>query len=367
MENMGLSFSNSKHDRSLPNATFWKGKRVLVTGHTGFKGAWLTIWLKRLGADVIGISLSPTSSPNLFELASLKNSVDNFYCDIQKPRELLQLVRRASPDIVFHLAAQALVLPGYADPLSTFNTNVMGTAHVLDAVRQIDTVRVVVSVTTDKVYRNVKQKYPFRETDALGGHDPYSASKAASELIIASYRDAYLLERGTAVASARAGNVIGGGDWSENRLIPDAVRAWSSGKELYIRRPRATRPWQHVLEPLSGYLILAEKLWSSPSASGAYNFGPETHEAATVKRVVELARAVYKKGAITWGGGDEGFHESDWLALEIAKSRSDLCFRPHWSLEEAVTKTMNWYFLQQQGENVRSLCEVEISEYEALT
>ena len=344
---------------------FWSGKRVLVTGHTGFKGAWLSLWLHRLGAHVIGISLPPTSTPNLFDLARIEKLVDSHFCDIRVAGSLVQLIDHANPEIVFHLAAQALVRASYRDPLATFATNIQGTANVLDALRSLRSVRAVVAITTDKVYKNLEQLHPYRETDILGGHDPYSASKAAAEIVIASYRDAYLAEKNIAVASARAGNVIGGGDWSEDRLIPDAIRAWNANQCLQIRRPKSIRPWQHVLEPLSGYIKLAELLWQQPSLAGAYNFGPETHEAATVRDVIQLAQHAYGRGQVTWGDGTDGPHEVGWLALEIAKSRAVLGVQPRWTLTEAVQRTMHWYRLQHEGSEVRVVCEADIAAYEA--
>jgi CDP-glucose 4,6-dehydratase len=345
---------------------FWRGKRVLVTGHTGFKGAWLVLWLHRLGANVTGVSLPPTSTPNLFDLARIETLIDSHFCDIRAADELANLIAKANPEIVFHLAAQALVRASYRDPLATFATNVQGTANVLDALRPLHAVRAVVAITTDKVYKNLEQPYPYRETDHLGGHDPYSASKAAAEMVIACYRDAYFLEKNIAVATARAGNVIGGGDWSEDRLIPDAVRAWSTNQCLQVRRPQSTRPWQHVLEPLSGYLRLAEHLWTQPSLSGAYNFGPDTHDAATVRQVVQLANNTYGTGQVSWGDGFEGPHEAGWLALEIAKARAVLSVVPHWSLAEAVQRTMHWYRLQHDGADVHALCEADIVAYETV-
>jgi CDP-glucose 4,6-dehydratase len=272
-----------------PDPHFWRGKRVLLTGHTGFKGAWLALWLQRLGAQVTGVALPPATEPNLFTLARVEQGVETHFCDIRSAQALALRVRAARPEVVLHLAAQALVRPGYAAPLDTFATNVMGTAHLLDALRGLPEVRVAVVVTTDKVYRNREWAYPYREDDQLGGHDPYSASKAATELVTASYRDSFLAAQGVAVATARAGNVIGGGDWAQDRLLPDAVRAWGAGETLHIRRPHATRPWQHVLEPLAAYLRLAQRLWEQPGLAGAYNFGPLPHEAASVKHVIELA------------------------------------------------------------------------------
>ncbi len=348
-----------------PNPGFWNGKRVLVTGHTGFKGAWLSLWLARLGARLTAIGLEPATSPSLYDLAGVGGRVRSVIADIRDAGAVAEIARSADPEIVIHLAAQALVRPSYQAPLETFSTNVQGTASVLDAVRGIASARVVVAITTDKVYRNLELPVPYRETDALGGHDPYSASKAACEIVIDCYRDAFLSAAGVAVASARAGNVIGGGDWSLDRLIPDAVRAWGRGNTLSIRRPDAVRPWQHVLEPLCGYLLLAERLWAGPSLAGAYNFGPFTHEAATVRDVVEIARRSYGVGDVAWGDGSEGPHEAGWLALEVAKARHALGVSPRWTLEQSVARTMRWYRDLADGAEAASLCERDIAAFEA--
>lgn len=349
----------------MAGGSFWSNKRVLLTGHTGFKGGWLTLWLQSLGAEVMGISLPPVTTPNLFELAHVANGIESHFCDIRNADELRKLVHAGLPDIIFHLAAQPLVRASYKDPIVSYATNVMGSVHLLEALRGLDSARVVVMVTTDKVYRNLEHQYPYREDDVLGGHDPYSASKAASEILISSYREAILGAQGVAVASARAGNVIGGGDWSEDRLIPDAVRAWQTGVTLEIRRPHSIRPWQHVLEPLNGYLSLAERLWHEPEYAGAYNFGPYTHEAATVHDVVTLAREAYGTGSVLYSEGTEGPHEAGLLALETAKARVMLRVSPKWSLSDAVARTMNWYRAQCKGADARALCLDEISAYEA--
>jgi CDP-glucose 4,6-dehydratase len=353
--------------KSLSNLSpdFWHGKRVLLTGHTGFKGGWLALWLQRLGAKVTGISLPPSTTPSLFELARISEGMDSNFCDIRDVDALSAMVATARPEIVFHLAAQPLVRASYREPLATVAINVMGTANLLDTLRRLDSVKVALMVTTDKVYHNNESFYPYRESETLGGHDPYSSSKAATEIIIACYRDAFLAQQGVAVASARAGNVIGGGDWSEDRLIPDAVRAWQSGQPLEIRRPNAVRPWQHVLEPLSSYLILAHKLWHQPELAGAYNFGPHTDTAASVRQVVGLASTCYGNGEVVYSDGTEGVHEAGWLALEVAKARIVLGITPKWALAETINRTMTWYSMQHAGADARKLCEAEIAAFEA--
>ncbi|MBK1621334.1 CDP-glucose 4,6-dehydratase [Lamprobacter modestohalophilus] len=345
--------------------TFWSGKRVLLTGHTGFKGGWLALWLYRLGAQLTGIGLGPATEPNLYQLAGIMDLCDSHIQDVRDAEGLAERVRRADPEVVFHLAAQPLVRASYRDPLGTFATNIQGTANLLNALRGLPSLRVVVAITTDKVYRNNEQPFPYRETDPLGGHDPYSASKAAAELVIASYRAAFLSEQGVAVATARAGNVIGGGDWSEDRLIPDAVRAWSSETPLQVRRPEATRPWQHVLEPLNGYLRLAEQLWHQPALADAYNFGPATHEAASVRQVISQARDLFQRGEIQWRDGTQGPHEAGWLALEIAKARQCLGVHPRWTLQESLQRTMHWYRRQADGESAGELCAQDIAAFQA--
>ncbi len=342
---------------------FWPGKRVLITGHTGFKGGWLTVWLRRLGARISGISLPPVTTPSLFHLARIEALCDSHFADIRDAEGLARLCRDSQPEVVFHLAAQPLVRASYRQPLETFAINVMGTAHLLEALRGLDSVRSVVIVTTDKVYRNNEWCWPYREEDTLGGHDPYSASKAACELVVDSYRRSFLAEQGVAVASARAGNVIGGGDWSEDRLIPDAIRAWQSRLPLRIRRPEAIRPWQHVLEPVAGYLCLAERIWHNPALAGAYNFGPEPHTAATVREVIALAKDAYGAGDVIFETDAQGPHEAGWLALDIARARVTLGVTPRWGLAETVKRTLAWYRAQQQGTDARDLCLAEIADF----
>lgn len=351
-----------------PDPRFWNGKRVLLSGHTGFKGAWLALWLHRLGAKVVGASLPPHTQPNLFDLAHLAGLLEHHCVDIRDASALASLVQASRPDIVLHLAAQALVRESYAQPLETFATNVMGTVNLLEAVRTRHSVRVIVVVTTDKVYRNREWHYPYREDDALGGHDPYSASKAAAEMVVASYRDAFLAPAGVALASARAGNVIGGGDWAQDRLLPDAVRAWNDGRTLEIRRPGSVRPWQHVIEPLAAYLRLAETLWQDPSQAGAYNFGPHTGEATTVRELVQMAQAAYGRGESAFAlanGANGGPHEAGTLALEVSKARDLLGVRPRWGVAQAVQRSMAWYRSFSDGAQPADLCLADITAYEA--
>ncbi len=348
----------------MQDSAFWKGKRVLVTGHSGFKGGWLVVWLRRLGAQVTGISLPPITEPNLFSLARIDSLCNSHFCDICKFDQFQELVLAADPEIVFHLAAQPLVRWSYREPLETFQTNVMGTANLLEIVRQGGAVRTVVMITTDKVYRNNDWLWPYREKDELGGQDPYSAGKAASELIISCYRESYFDERGVGVASARAGNVIGGGDWSSDRLFPDAMRAWQSGSKLEVRHPDAIRPWQHVLEPLWGYLRLAEKLWAEPKFAGAFNFGPAVGKEATVREVVELARVVFGPSDVRYACQNKGPYEANTLRLDPTKAFLTLDVAPRWSLQQSIERTVNWYQHQKNGMDPGLLCQQEINAYE---
>jgi CDP-glucose 4,6-dehydratase len=344
--------------------TFWAGKRVLVTGHTGFKGGWLSLWLQLLGARATGIALEPDTSPNLYTLARVANEMSSHFADIRDLDTLHEILRTSRPEVVFHLAAQPLVRASYRDPISTFSSNVMGTVHVLEALRSVDSVRVAVMITTDKVYRNNEHGQPYREVDELGGHDPYSASKAASEIAIACYRDAFLKDCNIAVASARTGNVIGGGDWSMDRLIPDAMRSWQSKDALQVRRPDATRPWQHVLEPVHGYLSLAEQLWNRPDLAGPYNFGPKPNEAASVKQVIELALKSFGRGEVDFAEQIDGPHEAHSLSLDTAKAFNVLGLSPRWNLETSVNRTISWYRAQLEGADAHQLCLADIAAYE---
>ena len=348
---------------SLPDAAFWRGKRVLVTGHTGFKGAWLWLVLQRLGAKTCGLSLRPESSPNLFDLAEIAGSGESHYTDIGDRRSVVGVMSQFEPEIVLHLAAQALVRRSHREPVQTFSTNVLGTVHVLDAACACESVKATVVVTTDKVYRNKEEGIAFREDDAFGGHDPYSASKAAAEIVVESYRQSFFSAAEKGLASARAGNVIGGGDWSEDRIIPDAMRAWLGARPLQVRYPEAIRPWQHVLEPVCAYLRLAQRIHSNPSASGSFNFGPDPSDMASVRQVVEAARLSFGSGDIEWGVRPDNLHEATTLSLDNAKAKTELGVAPVWGLREAVERTVSWYRRQADGQSARLLCEQDIEAF----
>ncbi len=348
---------------SLPNPTFWSGKRALLTGHSGFKGAWLAFWLSRLGAKVTGVSLPPSSEPSLFSLLRLAELVDSRWVDIRDLPKVDAVLREVAPDVVFHLAAQSLVRPGYRDPETTFTTNFNGTLGILENARHAPTVKSVVIVTTDKVYRNNDTGRSFREDDSLGGRDPYSASKAAAEMLVSCYRNTFYQPAGIGLAAARAGNVVGGGDWSEDRILPDAVRAWGTGATLEVRNPESTRPWQHVLEPLCGYVSLAEKLFHDPAAWSDFNFGPDPEDNATVRDVVEIARDAFGRGDITWGVKRDSVHEAKTLALDNTKAKENLGVYPVWELQTAIERTMHWYRRQLDGEDARALCEEDIEAF----
>jgi CDP-glucose 4,6-dehydratase len=346
------------------NAAFWRGKRVLLTGHTGFKGAWLALWLADLGAEVHGLALRPPTEPNLFGQARVGDRLaSSSIGDIRVPSAVEAAVRLAQPEIVFHLAAQSLVRSSYQDPVGTYATNVLGTAHVLEALRSSRSLRAVVSVTTDKCYENDGHGRPYAEDAPLGGYDPYSSSKACAELVTAAYRRSFLSEHGVGVATARAGNVIGGGDWATDRLVPDFLRSLDRHAELVVRSPEATRPWQHVLEPLSGYALLAEQLFERPAEfDGPWNFGPPLSDARPVRWVVDrLCSAV--PGA-RWRV-DQGTHphEAKALSLDSTKATERLGWRPRWDLGQALDQTLAWHRAWIDGEDMQRRCLMQISEH----
>jgi len=330
-------------NRRAPDSSFWQGRRVLLTGHSGFKGSWLGLWLSRLGVNVTGLSLPPHTEPNLFSLSCLDELIQSRWLDVRDLAGVQATLQTTRPEIIFHLAAQALVRPSYRDPIGTFTTNFNGTLNILEAARHTSSVKVVVIVTTDKVYHNNGEGKPFKESDPLGGYDPYSASKASAEMLVRSYRKSFFSKAGVGVAAARAGNVIGGGDWSEDRIIPDAVRAWTGNFSLQVRHPEATRPWQHVLEPLAAYLRLAEILRENPQAADDFNFGPDPLEVKTVRDVVTMAQKFFGTGAVEWGTKEPSIYEAPTLALDNEMAKVRLGMRPLWSTPEAIEKTMNWY------------------------
>lgn len=346
---------------------FWSGRRVLITGHTGFKGAWLTYWLKSLGADVTGIALDPITKPNLYDALELFNFCDSYIHDIRDLNFLISVIDKKKPDILFHLAAQPLVRFGYDNPVETFDVNLTGTLSVLESLRITKLPKVAIMVTTDKVYKNIENKQPFVETDQLGGIDPYSASKAGSELIINAYQKSFLSKNGIEIGVARAGNVIGGGDWSQDRLIPDAIRAWSAGEPLYVRNPGAVRPWQHVLDSLAGYMVLAENIWHDPLKSGSYNFGPNNSDVATVQNVLEILKSGFETNAIVGPekkSDQNTYIESHTLLLNSSKANEHLNFRTVWGLNETIEKTSIWYKRFFEGVLARKLCSDDIDSYE---
>jgi CDP-glucose 4,6-dehydratase len=351
-------------------AQFWSGKRVLMTGHTGFKGSWLSLWLQKMGALVAGYALPPAPGETLFELASVaKGMHESVYADIRNLDSLSELVQRFHPEIIFHLAAQPLVRVSYREPVETFQTNVMGTVNLLEAVRRTPCCRTMVMITSDKCYENNEWLWPYRENDVLGGYDPYSSSKGCAELVISAYRRSFFgTERPgrVAVASARAGNVIGGGDFAKDRLVPDAMRAMLRGQVLRVRSPEAIRPWQHVLEPLCGYLLLAERLWESSSHyAESWNFGPSQDDARSVRWVLEKLKSCLREGFSWEADGEPAPHEAHLLTLDSAKARTRLGWQPRWTLDFTLQAITDWYESYKAGKPVRHLTLQQIATYES--
>ena len=348
---------------------FWYGKRVFLTGHTGFKGSWLSLWLQNLGAEVTGYALDPTTTPNLFKIAKVGYGMTSIIADIRDLPTLQKAMQSSQPDIVIHMAAQPLVRESYRAPVETYATNVMGSVHLLEAVRHTPSVKAVVNITTDKCYENREWVWGYRENEAMGGYDPYSNSKSCAELVTSSYRNSFFnpashAQHGVAIASARAGNVIGGGDWSVDRLIPDMIRAFESGQTVKIRSPNAIRPWQHVLEPLSGYLQVAERLWTDGTAYGeAWNFGPDEADARPVAWIADRLVSL-------WGGeaqwkldGGVHPHEANYLKLDCAKARSRLGWFARWTLTETIARIVAWHKALHSGVDMRNYTLSEISSY----
>lgn len=355
------------------NPAFWQGKRVFLTGHTGFKGSWLSLWLEKLGAQVTGYALAPPTTPSLFEAARVAQGINSILGDIRDGAKLASAMRDAAPEIVLHLAAQPLVRRSYVDPVETYSTNVMGTVHLLEAVRKCPSVCAVVNVTTDKCYENKEWVWAYRETEPMGGYDPYSNSKGCAELVTSAYRNSFFKadkygQHGVALASVRAGNVIGGGDWAADRLIPDVLAAFAQGKPVVIRSPRAIRPWQHVLEPLRGYLTLAERLYGDGMVfAEAFNFGPRSDDTQPVEWIVHKLAALWGEGA-TWlvDAGDHP-HEATLLKLDISKAAHRLDWRPELDLERALGLTVDWAHGLMRGDNLRTLTLSQINSYQART
>jgi CDP-glucose 4,6-dehydratase len=356
----------------LPAADFWNGRRVFITGHTGFKGGWLALWLQRLGARVAGYALPPPTRPSLFELARVGEGIESTIGDVDDFAALHAALAAAQAGVVFHLAAQPLVRAGYDDPVATYRTNVMGTVHLLQAVRLTPGVRAVINVTTDKCYENGEWDWGYREIDRLGGFDPYSNSKACSELLSDAFRNAFfplerMAEHGVALATVRAGNVIGGGDWGRDRLLPDVFRAIEAGQPALIRSPQAVRPWQHVLEPLSGYLLLAQRLCEDGSRfAGSWNFGPDAADARPVQDVVERLVRYWGNGAAWNVDAAAHPHEAGRLMLDCAKARSRLGWHPRLGLQRALEWTALWHRAHLDGGDVHAVCARQIDDYCAL-
>ncbi len=349
------------------NRSFWQGKRVFLTGHTGFKGSWLSLWLQDAGAEVTGYSLAPPSEPSLFEEAKVAEGMRSLESDVRDPTKLAEALSEAQPEVVLHLAAQSLVRYGYAEPLETYETNVVGTANLLEAVRAVEGVRAVVVCTSDKCYENREWDRGYREDDRLGGKDPYSNSKACAELVTDAFRRSYFSDSATALATVRSGNVIGGGDWAADRLLPDLVRGFLADETVAIRSPDAVRPWQHVLDPLHGYLVLAERLVEAgPAHAEAWNFGPDEADAQPVRWIAERMTSLFGEGAV-WRLDDQVHPpEATYLRLDCTKAKERLGWRPCLSLERSLEWLVGWYRAHHSGADVRRLSLERIAEYEGM-
>ncbi|MFA6013865.1 MAG: CDP-glucose 4,6-dehydratase [Gallionellaceae bacterium] len=349
--------------------SFWQNKRVLLTGHTGFKGSWLSLWLQSMGAQVVGYALAPPTNPSLFEVADVAKGMTSIIGDIRDLAHLKKVFAEFQPEIVIHMAAQPLVRYSYVEPVETYSTNVMGTVNLLEAVRATPGIKAVVNVTTDKCYENREWDWGYRENEAMGGFDPYSSSKGCAELVTAAYRNSYFhpdkyATHGVAIASARAGNVIGGGDWAEDRLIPDIMRAISQGKPVNIRNPHATRPWQHVLEPLFGYLVLAEKLYTvGASCAEGWNFGPNDEDARPVQWIVEKLTQSWGEGASWILDSGNHPHEAHYLKLDCSKAKARLNWHPRWHLEDALENIVEWQRAHLRGGDMQALTLKQITNY----
>lgn len=344
---------------------FWKNKKVLITGHTGFKGSWLTLWLKTLSANVIGYSLPAPTNPSLFVDLNLENEITSHTADILNYDKLKEVINEEQPEIIFHLAAQSLVRYSYENPIKTYSTNIMGTVNLLETIRQSSTVKAAVIVTSDKCYENKEWLWSYRENEPMGGHDPYSSSKGCAELVTASYINSYFKNHKTAIATARAGNVIGGGDWALDRLIPDFIRSIYSNKPVLIRNPQAVRPWQHVLEPLSGYMKLAQALYEcGKDYVGGWNFGPKEEDARNVAWIVNHLVKKWDDGA-SWQQDQQAHpHEAHYLKLDTSKAKTKLDWQPQWSIETTLNLIVDWYKAYQNRLDIRSIILDQIAAYQ---
>lgn len=353
------------------NLNFWRGKRVFLTGHTGFKGSWLALWLQQLGAEVVGYALEAPTQPSLFDAAQVSKDMASIVGDVRDLEHLQRAMAEAQPDIALHLAAQPLVRYSYQHPVETYATNVMGTVNFLEAVRHTPSVRVAVVITSDKCYENREWEWGYRENEAMGGHDPYSNSKGCAELVTAAYRSSFFAPETygihqVAVASVRAGNVIGGGDWALDRLIPDMIKAFHQGQPVMIRNPHAIRPWQHVLEPLSGYLLLAENLWNSgPEFVGGWNFGPHDEDAKPVSWIVERLTALWSNGATWQLDGGSHPHEANYLKLDCSKAKLRLGWEPRLTLADTLEWVVEFYQGYYNGQSARAVADAQIQRYQA--
>lgn len=347
----------------MVNKEFWQGKRVFITGHTGFKGSWLSLWLNELGAVVKGYALKPPTSPSLFEVAKVYQLIESEIGDIRNLQQLSESIVNFSPDILIHMAAQPLVRLSYKEPIETYDVNVLGTAKVFEAARHCQSLKAIISVTTDKCYENKEWIWGYREDEAMGGYDPYSSSKGCAELVTSAYRRSFMQSKGIGLASARAGNVIGGGDWAEDRLIPDILRAFERGEPVIVRNPKSIRPWQHVLEPLSGYLVLAQQLYKSPEKyAEGWNFGPKDDDAKPVDWILNKMTTLWPES--TWELDDGNHpHEAGYLKLDISKANALLNWHPTWRLEQALDRIVRWHKAWLNQEEMQRVCLDEISDY----
>lgn len=355
-------------ERNSMEREFWKNRKVLITGHTGFKGSWLSIMLMKMGAEVIGIGLEPYTAQDNYVVTGLKNKMQEFRGDIRDREFLRKVFREVQPEIVFHLAAQPLVRLSYEKPVETYEVNVMGTMNILECIRHTDSVKEGIMITTDKCYENLEQTRGYKENDRFGGYDPYSSSKGCAEILISSYRNSYFPtaeydKHKKALVSVRAGNVIGGGDWAKDRIVPDCIRALRNKESIKIRSPKAIRPWEHVLEPLSGYILLAEKLYEDPVRfSGGWNFGPEQETFVTVWNIAQKIVDAYGTGKLEDISNPEDVHEAKLLFLDITKAKEQLGWKPRLSINETINYTVEWY-RKFEHENVYALCEKQIEKF----